>query len=652
MWFELIIGIIIFQLLRRFFSNGDDLDVGTYPANAIFSVAKRLEQLYGGKAYVGLRIPDADSGSPQNIDIVLVTQREAAVISVKNVSGFVSVDKDGNWECMGGDKHKTERLPDPVAETKELVPVLESYFERRGVSLLEGYLSCKVICPNPNFRYAFRCSGTHKLYAPAVFTRYCFSACFPFHRTIHADTFPPEVITYDQWIQLKPEKNSLFSGWMKGAFHGGKKEMQESIHESLNSILSTAPMWDRLKLKSNKSVLGEFVEFKGHKDDLLELRNIKRSKVSRLTIQKTSMFGLDICPKSLSCGAPPLALFFLNVSDLSHVISGGLKFPICVSAILLQLCLLPCSHKASSTRDAAHSKLQVLYSPRDYHGEGASGSEWNEVCVRSSTEVVFQPQGSSKAMAKKMLKLQLPDGTYIEVPENYSDLDLLAEVCTLDREKLERLIEKQVSLPSLRIPNGIVLERPRASSSKGKGVVDNGIRSWETKDDNATNQTASSSSHHQGPNTSPAMPIEFRNKIVQLAGPNAIISDEILLIQKSLTSSDVRKSQNRLSIPGKQIGDFKFLTDEEERLLSSRNGKNVGSLDNVMIIEPSLEASQVSFRRWDMDKDNGSRSSSYVITKTWNGIKERNQLEEKMVVQVWALRVGEKLWLVLVRLPD
>lgn len=41
--------------------------------------------------------------------------REAAVISVKNVSGFVSVDKDGNWECMGGDKHKTERLPDPVS---------------------------------------------------------------------------------------------------------------------------------------------------------------------------------------------------------------------------------------------------------------------------------------------------------------------------------------------------------------------------------------------------------------------------------------------------------------------------------------------------------------------------------------------------------
>lgn len=34
----------------------------------------RMEKLYGGKAYVGLRIPDADTGSRQNIDLVLVTK--------------------------------------------------------------------------------------------------------------------------------------------------------------------------------------------------------------------------------------------------------------------------------------------------------------------------------------------------------------------------------------------------------------------------------------------------------------------------------------------------------------------------------------------------------------------------------------------------
>lgn len=41
--------------------------------------------------------------------------REAVVISVKNLSGFLSVSADGSWVCEGGSKHKTERLPDPVS---------------------------------------------------------------------------------------------------------------------------------------------------------------------------------------------------------------------------------------------------------------------------------------------------------------------------------------------------------------------------------------------------------------------------------------------------------------------------------------------------------------------------------------------------------
>lgn len=35
----------------------------------------RLEKLYGGKAHVGLQIPDQDSGSRQSVDLVLVTRR-------------------------------------------------------------------------------------------------------------------------------------------------------------------------------------------------------------------------------------------------------------------------------------------------------------------------------------------------------------------------------------------------------------------------------------------------------------------------------------------------------------------------------------------------------------------------------------------------
>ncbi|XP_062119848.1 uncharacterized protein LOC133834294 [Humulus lupulus] len=310
MWLEILCGLILYKVFKLFFYDDDILDVETSDSNALFSVADRLEKLYGGKAYVGLRIPDADTGTRQNIDLVLLTKGGAVVVSVKNLVGFVLINADGSWSCET--KNKTEHLPNPVEETRKQASILESYLEQRGVALPEGYLSCKVILPNPK-------------------------CC-----TIQPGSFPPEVITYDQWTQQKPETKPMFSGWLKGAFGGGKKEMQESIQQNLNFILSTAPIWDRVELKGNKYVLGEFLEFKGKPEDLHALRNIKRSKVSRLIIQKTSMLGL------------------------------------------------------------AHSTLQVLYSPRDYRSEGASASEWKEVCVRSSTEVVFQPQNSTKVRKFKL----------------------------------------------------------------------------------------------------------------------------------------------------------------------------------------------------------------------------------------------------------
>ncbi|XP_059625088.1 uncharacterized protein LOC132268278 [Cornus florida] len=312
MWLELICGLIIYLLFRCFFYDDDVAEVETTDSRALFSVADRLEKLHGGKVYIGLRIPDADTGSRQNIDMVLVTKGEVVVISVQNLSGFVSIDADGSWVCMGKKRHKTERHPDPVAETKRQVAILESYLEQRGAALPEGYLSCRVICPNPNFR------------------------------TIRSNCFSSEVITYDQWIQLKPELESTFSGWIKGVFRSEKKEMQESIHQNLNFILRTAPVWDRLELKGNKNLLGEFLEFKGKQDDIQALKNIRRSKVSRLIIQKSSMFGL------------------------------------------------------------AHSNLQVLYSPRDYRSEGTSASECKEVTVRSSTEALFRPQNSTEVRKFKL----------------------------------------------------------------------------------------------------------------------------------------------------------------------------------------------------------------------------------------------------------
>ncbi|XP_076926037.1 uncharacterized protein LOC143589066 [Bidens hawaiensis] len=317
MWMEIILGLAVYQLVRRFFfgdQQQEPVDFSFKGSNALFAVAHRLQTLYGGKAFVGLRIPDPDTASPQNIDLVHVTKGEAVVVSVVNVSGTASIGADGTWVCKDGSRHKTERLHDPVVEVKRQVAVLESYLEQRGVTLPEGYLSYKIICPNPNFH------------------------------TIHPDYFPPEVVTYDQWALLKPVKKSI-SGWLKGALplrNSDKNEVQESIQQKLSFVLNTAPMWDRLELNNKKHLLGEFIEFKGKNDDVMLLRDIKRSKVSRMTIQKTSMFGL------------------------------------------------------------AHSKLQVLYAPRDYRSEGFSGLDLNEVTVRSSTEVVFQLKETDKVEKIKL----------------------------------------------------------------------------------------------------------------------------------------------------------------------------------------------------------------------------------------------------------
>lgn len=67
-------------------------------------------------------------------------------------------------------------------------------------------------------------------------------------RFVHSINFPPEVVPFDQWIKLKPELKNMFSGWIKDAFRGGKKEMQESIQQQLHFILFTAPKWDRFVL--------------------------------------------------------------------------------------------------------------------------------------------------------------------------------------------------------------------------------------------------------------------------------------------------------------------------------------------------------------------------------------------------------------------
>ncbi|RWW02604.1 hypothetical protein GW17_00034300 [Ensete ventricosum] len=214
MWVEILCGLILFKILRRFLHGDDALpDIDSSDSDASFAVAaryagslpypsrpcsrrdpgrwnlflsflfcspccccRRLEKLYGGKAFVGLRIPDADAGLRQHIDVVLVTKRsvldrslchrknnsktnssflllllfslensalfaffynlekywiwilltrtgeitgiydvrEVMVVAVRNFSGFVEIGGNESWVCTSDKKHKPQSRPDPV----------------------------------------------------------------------------------------------------------------------------------------------------------------------------------------------------------------------------------------------------------------------------------------------------------------------------------------------------------------------------------------------------------------------------------------------------------------------------------------------------------------------------------------------------------
>ncbi|KAJ8633862.1 hypothetical protein MRB53_027198 [Persea americana] len=342
-------AIFLFLLDYFFYDDEEDLlNKDSYDSTAVFNVATRIEKIYGGKVYVGLRIPDPDSKSRVNIDMVLITKGSVMVVSVWNFTGSVDIDKDGSWVGIEDQQHKKKRHPSLVNVTKRRAVILASYLKLRGVTLPKGYLIGRVVLSDPN------CRVTHAI------------ECLP------------EVISFNKWSQLKPEPHlkkqnpepepepapkSGFSNWFKAAFQGGKNDTQElsekkkkndtqeqlkklndareEMHQKLHFILSTAPMWDRLELKGNRNILGEFMKFKGKQEDTSALGNVKRSKVSRLVIQKS--FG-----------------------------------------------------------DSDGLTRRVLYAPRDYRSEGASASEQMKATVQSSTEIVFQPLNS-----KKMGKIKL-----------------------------------------------------------------------------------------------------------------------------------------------------------------------------------------------------------------------------------------------------
>lgn len=114
----------------------------------------------------------------------------------------------------------------------------------------------------------------------------------------------------------------------------------------------------------------------------------------------------------------------------------------------------------------------------------------------------------------------------------------------------------------------------------------------------------------------------------------------LLILQKKLFTTDIAKVENRLSIPQNQIKrevEREFLTEEERvRVVEGMR---------VTIIEPSLQTSEIVFKKWKMKKT----CYIYVFTGHWNSLVKRNSLRSGDTVQVWSFRVRSELHFALVK---
>ncbi|GLU12014.1 hypothetical protein SLE2022_287230 [Rubroshorea leprosula] len=146
----------------------------------------------------------------------------------------------------------------------------------------------------------------------------------------------------------------------------------------------------------------------------------------------------------------------------------------------------------------------------------------------------------------------------------------------------------------------------------------------------------------------PDLPQEFRDKMKKLK-----CTEPILLIQKSLTNTDVENGQSRLSIPFGQVKTMQacnFLNSVEMMIVSSKSN---GGVVVKTFIEPSVEVSEMVFNKWDMRKSTGNGSPMFVLINKWNDVRERNQLNKGDVVQVWGFKdVEKRLGLALVKVAS
>jgi hypothetical protein len=142
------------------------------------------------------------------------------------------------------------------------------------------------------------------------------------------------------------------------------------------------------------------------------------------------------------------------------------------------------------------------------------------------------------------------------------------------------------------------------------------------------------------PEPPPDIPMELKDIIMAKNG-----RDLKLVIQKKLYPSDLKDSYARLSIPKGQMR-AEFLSEEDQMNLQQKEADGVRCKGlRVPLIEPCLEESTISLKRWKFGSSN-----SYILSSPWNQVVANNGLKCEDIIQLWSFKVGHKPCLALIKL--
>ncbi|POO01112.1 B3 domain-containing protein [Trema orientale] len=153
------------------------------------------------------------------------------------------------------------------------------------------------------------------------------------------------------------------------------------------------------------------------------------------------------------------------------------------------------------------------------------------------------------------------------------------------------------------------------------------------------------------------LPIEFKRRIRKAGG-----DDFKFIIQKEITPSDVKKNNNRLSIPVRRVGSPEFLWDEEREKVKEREGTKIKGLRVTLMVELDdhdhdhrdhdqqsqrlilKEYDNILLKEWEMGKN-----KLYNLLSEWNKFVEDNKIAQHDVVQLWSFRKRSRLCFALVK---